>query len=153
MADTTTTDWRRTIRRRALIAGLCLAAWSAAIEARLVYLQVVRHADLMARADRQQNRVVEAPAKRGEIRDRNNRLLAYSVDVDSVYAVPSEIRDARAAALALCRRARPLRRRRPHVLSKSASGARPAPSPTCSASCRRRRPRGWPRSTSKASAS
>ena len=103
MADTTTTDWRRTIRRRAMLAGLCLVAWSCAIEARLVYLQVVNHADLTARADRQHNRVVEAPAKRGEIRDRHNRLLAYSVDVDSVYAVPSDISDARAAALALCR--------------------------------------------------
>lgn len=102
MADLTTTDWRRTIRRRAIIAGLCLVAWSGVIEARLVYLQVVRHADLTARADRQQNRVVAAPAKRGEIHDRHNRLLAYSVDVDSVYAVPSEIADARAAAAALC---------------------------------------------------
>ncbi len=102
MADSTSTDWRRTIRRRALIAGLCLAGWSGAIEARLVYLQVVSHADLMARADRQHNRVVQAPAKRGEIRDRNGRVLAYSVDVDSVYAVPSEIADARAAALVLC---------------------------------------------------
>ncbi len=103
MTETTTTDWRRTIRRRALVAGACFAAWAGVIEARLVNLQVVRHADLTARADRQQNRVVEAPAKRGEIRDRNNRLLAYSVDVDSIYAVPSEIADAKAAARDLCK--------------------------------------------------
>ena len=44
-----------------------------------------------------------APAKRGEIRDRNGRLLAYSVDVDSVYAVPAEIGDADRTAQALCR--------------------------------------------------
>ena len=32
-----------------------------------------------------------APAKRGEIFDRNGRLLAYSVDADTIYAVPTEI--------------------------------------------------------------
>ena len=41
--------------------------WSAAIEARLVYLQVFQHAELAARAERQQSRTIEAPAKRGEI--------------------------------------------------------------------------------------
>jgi cell division protein FtsI (penicillin-binding protein 3) len=73
------------------------------IESRLVFLQVVRHADLTARADRQQLRTVTAPAKRGEIRDRHDRLLAYSVDVDSVYAVPAEIADPAATARMLCR--------------------------------------------------
>lgn len=102
MADTTTADWRRTIRRRAFMAGVCLVAWSIAIEARLVYLQVVRHTELMARADRQQNRTIDTYPKRGEIRDRNQRLLAYSVDVDSIYAVPSDIADARAVVKALC---------------------------------------------------
>jgi cell division protein FtsI/penicillin-binding protein 2 len=91
------------VRRRAVVAGVCLLVWTAAIEGRLVFLQVVRHADLTARADRQQMRTVTAPAKRGEIRDRNGRLLAYSVDVDSVYAVPAEIGDATPTAQALCR--------------------------------------------------
>ena len=44
-----------TLRRRAVLAGVCVLLWTAAIEARLVYLQVVRHAELAARADRQQN--------------------------------------------------------------------------------------------------
>ncbi|MEZ5291372.1 MAG: penicillin-binding protein [Vicinamibacterales bacterium] len=83
--------------------GVALALWTVAIEARLAHLQVSRHAELLARADRQQKRTVDAPAKRGEIRDRNNRLLAYSVDVDSVYAVPSEISDPRKAARELCK--------------------------------------------------
>ncbi|HUU35385.1 MAG TPA: penicillin-binding protein 2, partial [Vicinamibacterales bacterium] len=102
MTDPTTHDWRRTIRRRAFVAGVCLATWAAGIEARLVYLQVFQHADMLARAVRQQNRVLEAQARRGEIRDRNGRLLAYSVNVDTIYAVPSEIADAKAAATALC---------------------------------------------------
>ena len=102
MADPTTNDWRRTIQRRVFVAGVCLAVWAFGIEARLVYLQIFQHADLLARADRQQNRVRPAQARRGEIRDRNGRLLAYSVDVDTIYAVPSEIADAKTTATALC---------------------------------------------------
>ena len=103
MADERSNDWRRTIRQRALIAGALLALWTTAIEGRLAWLQVARHADLVARADRQQKRTIDAPARRGEIRDRNNRVLAFSVDVDTIYAVPSEIADPKQAARNLCR--------------------------------------------------
>jgi cell division protein FtsI (penicillin-binding protein 3) len=103
VAEPTLPPWRDTLRRRAVLAGVCVLLWTAAIESRLVYLQVVRHAEMAARADRQQLRTVTAPAKRGEIRDRNGRLLAYSVDVDSVYAVPAEIGEPAATAQALCR--------------------------------------------------
>jgi cell division protein FtsI/penicillin-binding protein 2 len=41
---------------------------------------VFKHSELVARAERQQMQTVEAPAKRGDIVDRNGRLLAYSVD-------------------------------------------------------------------------
>lgn len=77
--------------------------WSCGIEARLVYLQVYRRAELSARAERQQMRTVTAPAKRGEILDRHGHVLAYSVDAASVYAVPSEIEDPSAVVDALCR--------------------------------------------------
>jgi cell division protein FtsI (penicillin-binding protein 3) len=103
VAEPTLPPWRDIVRRRAVVAGVCVLLWTGAIESRLVYLQVVRHAEMAARAERQQLRTVTAPAKRGEIRDRNDRLLAYSVDVDSVYAVPAEIGDAAATAQALCR--------------------------------------------------
>ena len=62
----------------------------------------------MARADRQQLRTIEAPAKRGEILDRNGHVLAYSVDADTIVADPSEIENAdngRAAGLRRARRA------------------------------------------------
>jgi cell division protein FtsI (penicillin-binding protein 3) len=103
MADEQSTAWRSTIRQRVLIGGALLALWTALVEGRLAHLQVVRHGELMARADRQQKRTVDAPAKRGEIRDRHNRVLAYSVDVDTIYAVPSEIDDPKRAARELCR--------------------------------------------------
>jgi cell division protein FtsI (penicillin-binding protein 3) len=103
MADERLDAWRATLRQRVLLGGALLACWTVAIEGRLSYLQVWRHTELLARADRQQKRTVDAPAKRGEIRDRNHRVLAYSVDVDSVYAVPSDIADPKQAAQALCR--------------------------------------------------
>lgn len=103
MADERPDAWRSTVRKRALLCAGAITLWVAAIEGRLAYLQVVRHDELLARAERQQTRTLEAPAKRGEIRDRNNRVLAYSVDVDSVYAVPSELADPRKAAADLCR--------------------------------------------------
>jgi cell division protein FtsI (penicillin-binding protein 3) len=94
--------WRRTITHRAAVCAVALVVWSVAIEARLFYLQVVRHGDLTARAERQQLRTVETAANRGEILDRNGRVLAYSVDADSIYAVPTEIGDPDAAAASLC---------------------------------------------------
>jgi cell division protein FtsI/penicillin-binding protein 2 len=80
VADKTSNDWRATLKRRLTVAFCLLLAWSVAIEARLVYLQVFRYADLTARADRQQSRTIPSPAKRGEILDRNGRILARSVD-------------------------------------------------------------------------
>ncbi len=95
-------DWRLTIRRRAIVVAASLAVWAAGIEARLVYLQVIRHADLTARAEKQHLRTIDAPAMRGDIVDRRGRLLATSVDADTIYAVPSEIPDAPAAVTRLC---------------------------------------------------
>ena len=46
---------------------------------------------------------MDISAKRGDILDRHGRVLAYSVDSDSVYGVPSEIDDAGKAASVLCR--------------------------------------------------
>ena len=102
MAEKPAFAWRTTLKRRLAAAVAVLVAWSAAIEARLVYLQVGRHADLTARAERQQLRTVETTAKRGDILDRSGRVLAYSVEADSIYAVPTEISDRGATAAALC---------------------------------------------------
>ena len=102
MADTPANAWRTTLKRRLVVAAAVFLAWSAAIEARLVYLQVIRHDDLLSRAERQQMRTVAAPAKRGEILDRTGRVLAYSVDAESIYAVPTDIADPDSASGALC---------------------------------------------------
>jgi cell division protein FtsI (penicillin-binding protein 3) len=84
-------DWRLTVKRRSVVAAGAMVLWVAAIEGRLVYLQVVRYADLAARAEQQQMRTRVVPAKRGDILDRRGRVLATSADADSIYAVPSEL--------------------------------------------------------------
>ena len=95
-------DWRVTLRRRTLIAAVLLGVWAGGIETRLVSLQIYQHADLVTRAARQQMRTIVAPAKRGDILDRHGRVLATSVDADSIYAVPSEITNAGDVAGRLC---------------------------------------------------
>ncbi len=90
------------MKRRLMAAAAVLVIWVVGIEARLVVLQVIQHDELVARAERQQMSTVPAPAKRGEIFDRHGRLLAYSVDADTIYAVPTEISDPAATAASLC---------------------------------------------------
>src|SRR5436190_277382 len=90
------------LRSRLMVAAGALVLWVAGIEARLVVLQVLHHDELVARADRQSMSTVTVPAKRGEIFDRNGRLLAYSVDADTISAVPTEVTDPTRTAKALC---------------------------------------------------
>ena len=95
-------DWRRTLRRRVIVAGCGFALWAVGIEARLVHLQVVEREFLAERARNQHQRVIELHPKRGEIVDRHGRVLAYSVDADTIYAVPVEVEDPLVTAAALC---------------------------------------------------
>src|SRR5215469_1300172 len=75
--------------------------WLVAICVRLVWLQVVSYADFTQRAARQQQRSIEVSPARGIIYDRNGNDLAMSVNVDSVFAVPSEIPDIHGTASVL----------------------------------------------------
>jgi cell division protein FtsI (penicillin-binding protein 3) len=95
-------DWRGTMRSRLIICAVVFGTWTAAIEARLVYLQVYEHSAMQALANRQQLKTMPLPPRRGEIFDRNGRLLAYSVDADSVAADPSGVEDPDATARAVC---------------------------------------------------
>src|SRR3989441_12977684 len=88
---------RRTVSRLLIIAGVTLL-WMTAVFGRLGYLQLFRHSEFMARAQRQQQRVIEITPKRGAIYDRNMHPLAMSIPVDSSFAVPSELADEQLAA-------------------------------------------------------
>jgi cell division protein FtsI/penicillin-binding protein 2 len=94
--------WRDTFRKRALITFGLFALWGAAVEVRLIQLQVFEHDEMQAKADRQRIRGLALPAKRGEIVDREGRVFAYSVDADTITAVPTEIPDPARTAAALC---------------------------------------------------
>jgi cell division protein FtsI (penicillin-binding protein 3) len=100
--QTSAPEWRDMLRSRLLICAVMFAGWTVAIEARLLYLQVVAHDDLMTRANRQQLTTIKLPAKRGDIVDRNGSLLAYSVDAVTIAADPSDIADPDQVAAAVC---------------------------------------------------
>ena len=95
-------DWRSTLRGRIAFAATILGLWGVAIEARLIVLQVVEHDELVDRAERQQVQTRPLAAKRGDIVDRRGRVLATSVDADTIYAVPSAIGDEAATVRQLC---------------------------------------------------
>ena len=101
-ATAATHDWRPIMNRRVAIVSALLALWVAGIETKLVYLQVFDRAELAARAERQQERTPPSPARRGDILDRRGRVLATSVDADTIYAVPTEIDNAAGAAKKIC---------------------------------------------------
>jgi len=73
--------------------GALLILWGGAICLRLVYLQIFCYGQFEQRAQHQQLRTTEVAARRGIIYDRASRELAMSIEVESVFAVPSEIPD------------------------------------------------------------
>jgi cell division protein FtsI (penicillin-binding protein 3) len=111
-----------TSRRRARFVVLTLLLWMLVIGGRLVYLQVYSHEFLAERARRQQQTHSVTNAPRGMILDRQGVELARSLEVDSFFAVPGEINDAREAA----RRLAPLFGVEPGALAAKIEGARAA---------------------------
>jgi cell division protein FtsI (penicillin-binding protein 3) len=85
-------------RLRFLVLAGFLAVWVLLVGARLVWLQVFEHHHYVVEAARQQMRTFEVAPRRGVLYDRNLHQLATTVQVDSVYAVPSEISDKDQAA-------------------------------------------------------
>ena len=88
---------RATVDRLVIVAGIAML-WALAVFFRLGYLQLVRHGDYLARAQKQQQRTTEITPQRGTIFDRAGHPLAMSVPVKSAFAVPSEIADEAMAA-------------------------------------------------------
>jgi len=88
---------RMAVKHLLIVAGLAML-WMTAVFGRLAYLQLFRHTEYMARAQRQQQRVIEITPKRGSIFDRNMHPLAMSIPVDSAFAVPAELADEQLAA-------------------------------------------------------
>ncbi len=75
-----------------------VGTWIVVLLGRLVELQLVRHDEFARRARRQQERTVELAPRRGAITDRAGRPLAVTTTVDSVFAIPTDVRDPEATA-------------------------------------------------------
>jgi len=84
---------RTVANHRLYILGGLLLLWFCVICLRLVYLQIFRYGDFEQRAEHQQQRSINVSAKRGIIYDRQGHELAMSIQVDSAFAVPTEIPD------------------------------------------------------------
>ena len=84
---------RNSAQLRLYLLGAILLVWFVAIVFRLVDLQIFQYGEFEARAQHQQQRTVEISPKRGIIYDRSGHELAMSINVDSGFAVPSEIPD------------------------------------------------------------
>src|SRR5215813_15597387 len=84
-------DSARTPARRLYILAAILFLWVVAVLGLLVYLQVIKYQFFLNLASKQRGRVIEVNPRRGVIYDRNGSELAMSIDVDSIFAVPSEI--------------------------------------------------------------
>ena len=103
-------------RLRILFAFFTVA--SLLLSARLAYWQTVGRADLLSRATDQVHSDLVVAAQRGVIRDRNGAILATTVELRSLYAIPAlmtdrdghDLKPATAAALA------PILGERPEVL-------------------------------------
>ena len=76
--------------RRTLFVAAFVVFWMLGISARLVYLQVSKHENLVARAQKQQQEAVPTTPQRGPVLDRQGRELARSIDTLSVFIAPEE---------------------------------------------------------------
>jgi cell division protein FtsI (penicillin-binding protein 3) len=94
--------WRQRLKGRVLVIVAFVGLWVIGIEARLVQLQVVQHDELTAKAKRHQQHRIPLEATRGDIVDRHGRLLAYSVEADSITADPSHVEHPAETMQALC---------------------------------------------------
>jgi cell division protein FtsI (penicillin-binding protein 3) len=81
------------LRLRVLVLAALLAAAFAGVAARLAHLQLVRHGELTALAERQYSRTIVLQPKRGAIVDRHGMPLAVSSPASSLFVQPRHIGD------------------------------------------------------------
>ena len=85
-------------RQRFAFVAILFIGWSLAIAGKLFWLQIVEHSHWVNLAARQQTGAFEVAPRRGVLYDRNLKELAMTIQVDSIYAVPSELGDNRESA-------------------------------------------------------
>jgi cell division protein FtsI (penicillin-binding protein 3) len=93
----------RRVRLRLMLVALSICLWAVVVLLRLAQLQVFGRDRFARQAARQSERTINLDPRRGPILDRNGKQLAVSVDADSIYAVPQEVRHPERTAAALAR--------------------------------------------------
>ena len=78
-------------RTRVLVASVAVVISFALIAARLVYLQLVRHDDLMEQAENNRTAIVPIVPNRGLILDRNGVVLATNYSAYTLEVTPSKV--------------------------------------------------------------
>jgi cell division protein FtsI (penicillin-binding protein 3) len=93
----------RWMRIRLQLLAIAMGLGLGALLFKAVQLQIGQGGKLRQLAFEQYSLKISLPPHRGVVQDRGGAVLAQSVQVDSVYADPTQLSDARAAALALAR--------------------------------------------------
>ena len=91
--------WTQRVALVLLLIVAVLLVWIGGISARLVYLQVNQHEWLKGQAVSKRINVKQIQMPRGTIYDRNERALAVSVKVKTLFADAMEIEDVEKAAV------------------------------------------------------
>ncbi len=86
------------VRRRVMVLFFAIILAVAGLIGRLAWLQIVRSEKLYDGAWEQWNRSIPARSPRGSIYDREGRILAGSVTVDTITAIPAQVEDPPGAA-------------------------------------------------------
>jgi cell division protein FtsI (penicillin-binding protein 3) len=78
--------WRSRVVLLALLLGF------AALAVQALILQSVKNEFLQKKGESRYSRVIEMPATRGRVMDRNGEMLAVSAPVKSIWAIPEDVR-------------------------------------------------------------
>jgi len=80
-----TPDPRRSLNKRGKIILICFFLWMGVVVGRFYHLQIIKHEELFQKANKQYERTYLYRPERGNIYDRNHRLLACTIELDSVF--------------------------------------------------------------------
>ena len=80
-------------RTRVLVIGLAVLVAFGLIATRLIWLQVVRHDELLAQAESNRTAILPVVPNRGQIIDRSGRVLATNYSAYTLEITPSKVQD------------------------------------------------------------
>lgn len=89
----TSDSFRNIVKARLLFISSLLLIFAISLIVRLADLQIIQHESLLAKSEKQSQRILKTHFGRGTIFDRNGNELATNLEVESVYVVPQEVRD------------------------------------------------------------